>query len=159
MPDPDRDELTSALEERLAAWKPAAPALDRGLLMFEAGRSAAIAEGRTRLRRAGALMAGLMLAGGLGLGWLYSKERSRADGLSLALAEERARSSIAPAPAPAAAQAEVRFVAVAPDPSSYLAIMRGTSRPERGPGTRPNDQDAPADGTWTPMRDVGLTEL
>ena len=64
----------SELERRLAAWRPAAGALDRDRMLYEAGRAAARADGRVQSWRL-ATAALVLLA--VGLGGLLVHERSQ----------------------------------------------------------------------------------
>lgn len=47
--EPDRQEPINEIENRLALWKPAATALDRDTLLYEAGRAAGRAEMRSHI--------------------------------------------------------------------------------------------------------------
>jgi hypothetical protein len=127
----DQDRVND-LEQRLRSWVPAAGALDRDRMLFEAGRAAAGAAVRARrisqwwkFAAAGAAV----LAMGLGLAW-QNERRER-----LALQLDIARLT-KPAPAPVAStsvmMAEEHQRAVAPDRWSYLTLVRQVSRIEQG---------------------------
>jgi hypothetical protein len=83
---PDREPDLTALELRLAGWRPAAGALDRDRMLYEAGRATAAAGARPwRLATAALLLVSL------GMGGLAAQQRSRL-GLERALmAHEQAR--------------------------------------------------------------------
>ncbi|OJW07999.1 MAG: hypothetical protein BGO49_20630 [Planctomycetales bacterium 71-10] len=108
----------SDLERRLAGWRPSAVGLDRGRMLYEAGRAAARAEAR----RAAVGLAGLALilasaAAGLGAGW--AMERRRGFDLEVALA-----AATAPRPPAALAAPPPGPPPEPPGPTSYLALTR-----------------------------------
>lgn len=141
------DELND-LERRLAAWRPSSGGLDRGRMLYEAGRAAARAEAR----RSAVGLAGLALilasaAAGLGAGW--ATERRRGLDLEVALAAATApRPPIilaAPLPAPAPEP---------PGPTSYLALTRRIvdGRPALDDLPRPPTPAAPSPPAPPPLR-------
>jgi hypothetical protein len=69
---PDHD--PSGFERRLASWLPAASALDRDRMLFEAGRASARAESRGKVWPSAAVGLALLL---VGLGGLFARERTR----------------------------------------------------------------------------------
>jgi hypothetical protein len=72
--DPDRENDLTALERRLAAWRPAAGAVDRDRMLFDAGRAAARAEDRVRVWRLATAASIIVIAT---LGGLLAHERSQ----------------------------------------------------------------------------------
>src|SRR5262249_5023003 len=67
------DPELSALEQRLAAWRPASGALDRDQMLYDAGRAAAHAENRLQSWR---LATAALLVISIGLGGLSVYQRS-----------------------------------------------------------------------------------
>ena len=139
----------SALERRLAAWRPATGALDRDRMLYNAGRAAAAAGARTwRLASAALLLATT------GLGGLLFQQRSllareRAERIELA-----ARLA-APATAPAALAPPVESAAPGPPaPGSYLALTARLAEgvdfgsPPEGGGDR--EPRMPSPPSWEP---------
>jgi hypothetical protein len=82
-PQPDQENELSALERRLTGWRPATGGLNRDRMLYEAGRAAARAEGRSRLWQLATAALTLMIAG---LAGLLSRERSQRLALETALA-------------------------------------------------------------------------
>jgi hypothetical protein len=72
-PNREIDHDLTAMEQRLAAWRPAAGALDRDRMLYDAGRAAAMAESRVRSWRLAP--AALVLVAGT-LGGLLMHERA-----------------------------------------------------------------------------------
>jgi hypothetical protein len=113
-PHPPRPDDLSALERRLAGWRPAADGLDADAVLFAAGR-ASVRPGRARFVWP-ALAGGMALvAAFLGV-WLASE---RAERLALARRLEAATPTASPAPAAGESPSPD-----APAPNSYLAISR-----------------------------------
>jgi hypothetical protein len=113
--DRDPKDNLSALEQRLASWRPtpAAGGVDRDRMLFEAGRAAAGG-------RSGWFASACLALLALGLGGLLARERGNRRDLEAALA---ARVDAPPGPSPAAAVAPpARTVALAPD--SYLVLTQ-----------------------------------
>jgi len=79
-----------ALEHRLAAWQPAAGALDRDRMLYEAGRSAARADSHTQAWRLTAAALLLLL---IGSGGLMARQRSLLAQQEYLLARERSQRS------------------------------------------------------------------
>jgi len=135
------------LERRLARLRPAAGGLDRGRMLYEAGRAAAHADSRAGARLASA--AALALAAGcVGLGGLLARERGHRLDAEQALAAARPRGPdpgrLAPPP----------VLAVRPDPDSYLALTRralvaGLDDP---PGPHEARRGGPPDDPEPPLR-------
>jgi hypothetical protein len=73
----------SGFERRLASWLPAASALDRDRMLFEAGRAAARAESRGGVWPSAAVGLVALLAG---LGGVLARERAQRQALEAALA-------------------------------------------------------------------------
>jgi hypothetical protein len=123
----------TALEHRLSAWRPAAGALDRDRMLYDAGRAAAGA-------RPWRLATAALLLATLGLGGLLIHERRELARERSLLAQERrhrlevetdlAARSWASRPTPAIAAA----VPATPAPDSYLAL---TSRLAEGVAEAP----------------------
>ena len=136
-PEPDHEDEVgpdlTALERRLAAWRPAAGALDRDRMLYDAGRAAAGALS-WRLSAAALLLATL----GLG-GLLIHEKRELARERSLLAQERRHRLEIETALAARALPAIPASVPATPAPDSYLAL---TSRLSEGVAEAP----WPADG-------------
>jgi hypothetical protein len=82
-PDHDPEIDLSAVERRLAAWRPTAGGLDRDRMLYEAGRAAARADGRVRSWR---LATAALILMAVGLGGLLVRERSQRLALELSLA-------------------------------------------------------------------------
>jgi hypothetical protein len=159
-PNREIDPDLTAIEHRLAAWRPSAGALDRDRMLYDAGRSAAMAERRIRVWRL-ATAALALVAVGLG-GLLVHQQSLLAHGRSL-LALERsqrqsleatlaARTGTSPPTSPALAPGDSppaeplaptsyfvltsRFAKSAGDPSSLdVEIEPGPHRP----ATRPSE--------------------
>jgi hypothetical protein len=123
---PDREPELTALERRLAAWRPATGALDRDRMLYDAGRAAA---GARPWRLA---TAALMLVS-LGLGGLLVQQRSLLGRERALLALERARRleletalagrNEAPRPSPRASAPAADVPPIgSPAPGSYLAL-------------------------------------
>jgi hypothetical protein len=113
---PEQD--PAGFERRLASWLPAATALDRDRMLFEAGRASARAESRRKVWPAAASGLALLL---LGLGGLFARERSRRLALETVLAARP------PAQAPVLAVTPPRVALPSPSverpgPSSYLVL-------------------------------------
>src|SRR5262249_52883449 len=89
-----RPEDLSALEQRLAAWRPSPEGLDADRMLFAAGRASA-AGPRARLLWPAAAACLALLSASLGA-WLVSERGER-----LALARQLRQKEAAPAPAPA----------------------------------------------------------
>jgi hypothetical protein len=129
-----------ALEHRLIAWRPAAGALDRDRMLYDAGRAVAV-EGRVRSWR---LATAALLLVSIGLGGslvhqrsLLARERSRTSALSTALAAGAVKSQ--PSPPPIA----VEIPPIEPPaPNSYFAL---TTRLAQGvtEGSWPDVQSEP----------------
>jgi hypothetical protein len=81
---PDREPELTALERRLAGWKPSATALDRDRMLYDAGRAAAGA-------RPWRLATAALLLVSLGLGGLSVQQRALLGRERALLAHERAR--------------------------------------------------------------------
>ncbi|MFI5454752.1 MAG: hypothetical protein ACHRXM_04815 [Isosphaerales bacterium] len=79
----EREFDLTALECRLGAWQPSASSLDRGRMLYHAGRAAVQAEGRGRPWRLATAALGLLA---LGLGGLLVHERSQRHALVTARA-------------------------------------------------------------------------
>jgi hypothetical protein len=150
-PESDRDNTTgpdlTALERRLAAWRPAAGALDRDRMLYDAGRAAA---GARPWRPA---TAALLLAT-TGLGGLLVRERIQLAREGSLLAHERAHRLEAETAlaartrtsrtSPAIPSSVPSIAAVEPPaPDSYLVL---TSRLAQGvaEAPRPDDGRPPA---------------
>ena len=108
----------SGFERRLASWLPAASALDRDRMLFEAGRASARAEVRAKVWPTAALGLALLV---IGLGSLFARERSRRLGL------EKVMAARTHAQAPALAATPMRVAPRSPrverpDPSSYFVL-------------------------------------
>jgi hypothetical protein len=149
--DTDRDDENeigpdlTALERRLSAWRPAAVAIDRDRLLYDAGRAAAEGSGRPwRLATAALLLVSM------GLGAALIHQRSMLAGARILLARERSQRlwletatagrAAPPAPAPAALAASGAIEP--PSPSSYLALSARIAEglddlTPRGSGTDP----------------------
>jgi hypothetical protein len=122
-PDCEHEIDLTALEQRLAAWRPAAAALDRDRMLFDAGRAAAEADSHARAwRRATAALALAVI----GLVGLLAQERSlleRARSERRALGKLLAVQTGTPAPAPAMTTPSVVSAEVEPlAPTSYFAL-------------------------------------
>jgi hypothetical protein len=72
-PNREIDHDLTAMEQRLAAWRPSPGALDRDRMLYDAGRAAAMAESRIRAWRLATAALALI---SLGLGGLLAHERS-----------------------------------------------------------------------------------
>ncbi len=108
----------TGFERRLSSWLPAAAALDRDRMLFEAGMASARADSRGKVWRTAAVGLALLLAG---LGGFLARERSRRLALETVLAARP------PAPAPLLAEKPPRVGLPSPSterpgPSSYLAL-------------------------------------
>ncbi len=118
--NPDQDQLSS-LEERLRLWVPSAGGLDRERMLFEAGR----ADGRARLWKL-ATAASILLASGLGVGWIHERGQRRAP--------EPENSRTLPPAASSVSTPEIvtqhREPETVIDPSSYLGLIRQLKRLE-----------------------------
>jgi hypothetical protein len=145
MNTPEQD--PPGFERRLASWLPAAPALNRDRMLFEAGRASARAEAKGKVWPAAASGLALLL---LGLGGLFVRERSQRLALETVLATRP------PAEAPVLAATTPRValpspIIEPPGPSSYFVLtlrlaagdldfppVARQSSSERAPsGTRP----------------------
>ncbi len=73
-PDRDPEIDLSAVERRLAAWRPAAGGLDRDRMLYEAGRTAARVDGRVQSWR---LATAALILVAVGLGGMLARERSQ----------------------------------------------------------------------------------
>lgn len=117
----ESNDLTD-LERRLAGWRPATGGLDRGRMLYEAGRASAIAENRRVVRTLSAVGLAFALAtAGLGAGWTLERRRGVEWEAALASA-----STPAPIPSPSLA-IPVRNETPPPrppDPFSYLTLTR-----------------------------------
>jgi hypothetical protein len=116
----------AGLERRLAAWVPAATALDRDRMLYEAGRASAFGEGPGKAWPSAAVVLALLLAG---LGGVFARERSRRVALETVLAARP------PAQAPALAATPPRVAPPVPsterpDPSSYFVLTTRLSAGE-----------------------------
>jgi hypothetical protein len=159
-----RDELTE-LERRLSGWTPAATALDRDRMLFEAGRASARngAWGRPTTALAAGLAA---LAVGLG-GWAASEHGQRR-ALERALVVERSRARESALAERLLPPALAPIPVDTPAPESYLVLTRrlgiiGPDEPEPPPAPAVRDPrpEAP-DRTLTPLsarRPGGLVDL
>lgn len=160
--DPDRrDEIPigpdlTALERRLSGWRPAAGALDRDRILYDAGRAAA--EGRGRPWR---LATGALLLVSMGLGGALIHQRSELAREGALLASERTRRleletalavRSAPSPVP---QGTIE----PPAPSSYLALSARLGEEwdiASPPGVAAESEPrrpapAPSDAEWHPI--------
>ncbi len=79
-PDHDPEIDLSAVERRLAAWRPAAGGLDRDRMLYEAGRNAARADGRVQSWR---LATAALVLMAVGLGGMLARERSQRRGIGI----------------------------------------------------------------------------
>ncbi len=135
----------SALERRLAAWRPATGALDRDRMLYDAGRAAAAAEARPWRLAAAALLLATAGLGGLLVQQRSLLARERAERIELA-ARLRAPAVLAP-PVESAAPGP-------PAPGSYLALTSRLaegvdfgSSPEGGGDGEPRTPSPPS---WEP---------
>jgi hypothetical protein len=97
---PDQENDLTPLERRLTGWRPSTGKLDRDRVLFDAGRAAARADGRSRLWQLATAALVFMTAG---LGGLLEHERSQRFALETALAI-RARPVESLPPVPSLAQ-------------------------------------------------------
>jgi hypothetical protein len=145
----DYDDNPSGLERRLASWLPAATALDRDRMLFEAGRASALAEGGGKAWPSAVVALALLLAG---LGSLFARERSRRVALETVLAARLTAQAPVLAAAPPQATLPVPSTE-RPGPSSYFVL---TSRLTSGdldfpPVSRnPSATDPPGETTPRP---------
>jgi hypothetical protein len=145
------------LEHRLAAWRPAAGALDRDRMLYDAGRAAALAGVQARSWRLATAALALLT---IGLGGLLAREQSQRRVLETALAARAGTLE----PAPAISSPARETPAIEPlEPSSYFVLTarltqgaQDLSAPdvEIGPeprrrGSRPPEA-APQTGTLRP---------
>jgi hypothetical protein len=129
---PDEENDLTALERRLAGWRPTTGGLDRDRILFDAGRAAAQADGRSRLWQFTTVALVFVTAG---IGGLLTHERSR----RLALETQAADRTDLPEPR-SLASASVQLVRFEPPgPNSYLALtsqlakaVRDLSSPDAG---------------------------
>ena len=112
IPEPDREPELTALERRLAAWRPAAGTLDRDRMLYDAGRAAAEGEGHRHAWRLATAALAIMT---IGLGVLLAHERSQRRALEIALAARAV-----PSP-PSPVEFEIPPIEP-PAPSSYFAL-------------------------------------
>jgi hypothetical protein len=139
---PDQENDLTALERRLAGWRPAIGGLDRDRMLFDAGRAAARAEGRSRLWQ---LATAALVFVTAGLGGLLANERS----LRLAL-ETQVAAQTDPEKQQPLARISVQLGRIEPPgPKSYLALtsrlakgVRDLSSPDAGFDSTPNQPAA-----------------
>jgi hypothetical protein len=122
-PDRDPEIDLSAVERRLAVWRPAAGGLDRDRMLYEAGRAAAKADGRVQSWRLATAALALLT---VGLGGLLTHERMQRRALETSIAIAGRIDAAQPA-AEIALPASAKNPAI--EPSSYFAL---TSRLSRG---------------------------
>lgn len=142
------EDQPTELEQRLAAWLPIAPALDRDQMLFEAGRASARAEARSRAWPCTALGLAILL---VGLGGLFARERSQRLALENTLA---ARTTSPPAEL---AVMPPRDVLPAPSderpgPNSYFVLSRLSSEDLESPLVSPKPSAEPAPERTGPRR-------
>jgi hypothetical protein len=154
---PDREPDLTALERRLAGWKPSATALDRDRMLYDAGRASAGV-------RAWRLATAVLLLASLALGGFATQQRARLGREQALLAHERARrleletalAAWTAAPRPSAADPPP---VGAPAAGSYLALTArlaadGIDAPwpaaESEPAPRPPAVGPTAD-EWRPV--------
>jgi hypothetical protein len=152
MNTPEQD--PTGFERRLASWLPAATALDRDRMLFQAGRASARVEARGKVWPSTALGLALLL---VGLGGLFGRERARRLALEMVVAARPL------AQTPDVAATSPRIVLPSPrverpDPSSYFVL---TTRLAAGdmdfpPVTRESHTERPAGrAAPTPLRPRG----
>jgi hypothetical protein len=149
----DQDRVND-LERRLRSWVPSAGGLDRDRMLFEAGQAAAgaavRAQGMSRWWKL-ATGAAAVLAMGLGLAW----HNERREHLALQLAIARSTpSALAPSDSISVLMADKHERAVAPDPSSYLALIRQVSRLEHDEALQASPTAPGSAGKVEPTRSV-----
>jgi hypothetical protein len=137
-PNREVDRDLTAMEHRLATWRPSPGALDRDRMLYDAGRAAAMAETRVRAWRLATAALALI---SIGLGGLLAHERSLLTREQALLALERSqRRSLESAPAAGTGTAERSSPAPTPGdslpaetlaPTSYFVL---TSRLARSAG-------------------------
>jgi hypothetical protein len=155
MNTPEQD--PTRFERRLASWLPAATALDRDRMLFEAGRASARAEARGKVWPFAALGLALLL---VGLGGLFARERSQRIGLETLLAAHP------PAQAPVLAATPPRValpnpIVEWPDPSSYFVLTTrlGSGDMDFPPVSRESNTERPPSGTGLPPPPLRLRSV
>jgi hypothetical protein len=84
--EPDRENDLTALERRLAAWRPATGAVDRDRMLYDAGWAAARAEHRAHIWRLATAASFVVI---VTLGGLLAHERSQRRALAMSVAARR----------------------------------------------------------------------
>jgi hypothetical protein len=120
-PDHDPEIDLSAVERRLAAWRPSAGSLDRDRMLYNAGRAAANADGRVQTWRLATAALALLA---VGMGGLMLHERSQRRAMEVALgARSRPSQSASTMPLLSATPTIEPFA-----PSSYFVLTSRLSR-------------------------------
>jgi hypothetical protein len=152
---PEQD--PTRFERRLATWLPAATALDRDRMLFEAGRASARAEARGKVWPFAALGLALLL---VGLGGLFARERSQRIALETVLAANRpAQESVLAATPPRVALPNP--IMERPDPSSYFVLTTrlGSGDVDFPPVSRESSTERPPSGTGPPPLPLRLRSV
>jgi hypothetical protein len=156
------NELT-AMEARLAAWRPAAVALNRDRMLFNAGRAAAKAEGRSRLWQlvtAASVLVTVTLSG------LLAHERSQRVALESKIPAPTERRD--PEPSTNALVQLAKFEP--PGPNSYLALTSQLAKGARdlswldveretGPRSSPPPASSKSTPNLQPLRPTDLERV
>jgi hypothetical protein len=121
-PDRDPEIDLSAVERRLAAWRPAAGGLDRDRMLYEAGRAAAKADGRVQSWR---LATAALVLLTVGLGGLLAHERVQRRALETSITRAGRINPTQPAGEIASLTSNET---PAIEPSSYFALTLRLSR-------------------------------
>jgi hypothetical protein len=156
------DDLT-ALERRVAAWRPAAGLLNRDRTLFDAGRAAALAEGRSRVWQLATAASALLT---VTLGALLAHER--ADRVAL---ESRTAALAATQNPEPPMQTPIDLARIEPaEPNSYLALTTQLAKGSRDlfsldnelesqPRHRPPDASSSSAPTLEPLRPIDVERV
>jgi hypothetical protein len=132
-----REDQPTELEQRLAGWLPAAPALVRDQMLFEAGRASARAEARGKLWPCTALGLAILL---VGMGGLFVHERSQRLALAARTTGPSVEIAVMPPRGMLPAPSDER-----PGPNSYFVLSRLSSEDLESPpaSSRPGAEPVP----------------